>query len=137
MKERIVQKISKIRGYHALITGMKEDCENKFVTGTIYRGALLHYLYLIADTCITLAELLIKQKGLRPPQSYHEAFDILGEARILRPDFAYSFANIAGFRNFLAHDYEHVEAITICRNMLDRLGEVEVFCGQAEGTLTE
>lgn len=56
---------------------------------------------------MTLAELVIKHKKLRIPQLYHEAIDILGENRILEPAFAYKFARIAGFRNFLAHDYEN------------------------------
>jgi len=63
----------------------------------------LHYLYLLADSSITLAELVIKHKKLRLPQTYHEAIDILGEKGIIEPEFAFSFARIAGFRNFLAH----------------------------------
>jgi len=40
-------------------------------------------LYLIAGTCISLAERMIKVESLRSHQSYHEAFDI----KILDPDF--------------------------------------------------
>lgn len=40
-------------------------------------------LYLLADSCIVLAELVIEYKNLRIPQSYSEAFDILGENKIL------------------------------------------------------
>ena len=95
-----------------------------------YRGALLHYLYLMADTCIALAEQVIRYKKLRPPQSYHEAFDILGEAGVLDSEFAYSFATIAGFRNFLAHDYENIEAKVICHEVLGKIGDVENFLEQ-------
>ncbi len=130
MKERINQKIAKIREYLSLIDSLKQNCLEKFVADPIYRGALLHYLYLMADTCISLAELMVRYKKLRSPQSYHEAFDILGDAGILDPDFAYSFAKIAGFRNFLAHDYERVEAATICRQVLEQSGDVEEFLKQ-------
>ena len=54
----------------------------------------------MADTCIVLAELVISQKDLRTPQSYSEAFNILGENGILDPAFAYSFAKIAGLEIF-------------------------------------
>jgi uncharacterized protein YutE (UPF0331/DUF86 family) len=37
----------------------------------------------MADSCIAPAELVIRLKGLRAPQSYHEAFDILGDHNIL------------------------------------------------------
>jgi len=129
-KQRLQQTSSKIKEYLNLIDSLKDDCEKKFIADPIYRGALLHYLYLMADTCIALAEQTIRFKKLRPPQSYHEAFDILGESGILEPEFAYSFAPIAGFRNFLAHDYEKIEARIICHEVLDKTEEVEEFLRQ-------
>lgn len=86
----------------------------------------------MSDTCITLAEQAIRLKKLRPPQSYHEAFDILGESGVLDSEFAYSFAAIAGFRNFLAHDYERIKAQIICNEVLSKLDEVENFLNQIE-----
>lgn len=135
MKERIVQKKGRIREYLALIAGLEADCREKFLSDPIYRGALLHYLYLMADSCVSLAEMVIRYKDLRPPQSYHEAFDILGEARILDVEFAYSFAKIAGFRNFLAHDYEIVDAQVICNEILPQLHEVKEYLEQLENLL--
>ncbi len=104
----------------------------KFLSDPIYRGALLHYLYLMADSCVSLAEMAIRYKDLRPPQSYHEAFDILGAAKVLDVEFAYSFAKIAGFRNFLAHDYEAVDAQMICNEILNQLDEVKEYLQQIE-----
>ncbi len=132
MKERFLQKIGRIREYLVLINQLKPDCQKQFVADPVYRGALLHYLYLMSDSCIALAEIVIRQKKLRPPQSYHEAFDILGEAQLLEPGFAYSFAKIAGFRNFLAHDYEDVDAKVICEEILNDLDSVEDFLLQME-----
>ena len=131
-KQRLQQTSARIKDHLTLIISLKEDCKNKFNTDPIYRGALLHYLYLMADTCITLAEQTIRFKQLRPPQSYHEAFDILGESGVLDSEFAYSFAAIAGFRNFLAHDYEKVEAQIICNEVLSKLDDVEKFLKQIE-----
>ncbi len=130
--ERILQKIGRIREYLGLIQSMKENCEERFLEDTQYRGALLHYLYLLTDTCISLAEMVIKQKQLRLPQSYQEAFDILGENGILEPAFAYEFAKIAGFRNFLAHDYEKIEAKVVCKNVLSKIEEVKIYLVQIE-----
>lgn len=128
----MVQKKGRIREYLSLISGLERDCHLKFQTDPIYRGALLYYLYLMADSCVSLAEMVIRHKNLRPPQSYHEAFDILGEAKILDVDFAYSFAKIAGFRNFLAHDYEVVDAQVICNEILTQLDEVKEYLQQLE-----
>lgn len=90
----------------------------RFSADLLYRGALLHYLYLLTDNCISLDEMVIKHKGLRLPQSYQEVFDILGENGILEPQFAFDFAKIAGFRNFLLHDYEKIDLEHVCKSIL-------------------
>jgi uncharacterized protein YutE (UPF0331/DUF86 family) len=133
--EQIYQRIGRIREYLILIESMKADCLMRFTTDPIYRGALLHYLYLLADSCISLAELVIKHKKLRIPQSYHEAIDILGENKVLEPAFAYKFARIAGLRNFLAHDYEKIDKDFICNKVLSGLGDVNIFLKQIENAI--
>ncbi len=133
--ERIINKIGRIHEYLRLIRSIQEECSKRFVADPIYRGALLHYLYLLSDTCIGLAELVIKYKDLRIPQSYAEAFDILGENNILNPFFARKFSKIAGFRNFLAHDYEKIDPEFICDQILSSLGDVESFTKQIEQAL--
>lgn len=127
MKERIEQKIGKVREYLSNITEMAPECSEKYHSDFVYRGALLHYLYLMADSCISLAEMTIKEKGLRSPQSYQEAFDILGDGGVLDPAFAHSFSRIAGFRNFLAHDYETVDTEIICGEILQNLPDIICF----------
>ncbi|ABB31553.1 MULTISPECIES: type VII toxin-antitoxin system HepT family RNase toxin [Geobacter] len=125
--ERIRQKIGRINEHLSIIRAIKDDCSRKFAVDPIYRGALLHYLYLLSDGCIVLAELVIKHKGLRLPQSYAESFDILGESKVLDEDFAYRFASIAGFRNFLAHDYEKIDQEVICGAIMNSLNDVDIF----------
>ena len=115
--------VGRIKEYLEIIESIKDDCDERFDSDAVYRGAMLHYLYLVADTSIVLAEMVIKQKGLRIPQSYSEAFDILGNSGVLNPDFAYSFAKIADFRNFLAHDYDRIDARIICGNILDSIAD--------------
>ncbi len=133
--ERINYKIGRIREYSSIIESIQDECLSRFRNDPIYRGALLHYLYLLTDCCIVLAEQVIKEKGLRHPQSYAESFDILGENKVLEPEFAYRFARIAGFRNFLAHDYESVDPETICANLGQRLNDVESFLQQIQDSL--
>ncbi len=135
MEERIYQKIGRIKEYLNLIRSIKDDCMIRFKKDPIYRGALLHYLYLLADSCLSLAEMVIKYKRLRSPQSYHDVIDILGENRILDPDFAFDFAKIAGFRNFLAHDYEKIEPEIICEKTISSLKDIDSFIKQIEASL--
>ena len=114
---------------------LKDECTERFVANPIYRGALLHYLYLLSDRCIVLAEMVIKQRGLRVSQSYAENFDLLGKNDVLDKKFAYKFARIAGFRNFLSHDYEKVDGAFVCGQILARLDDVDLFIDQVKKAL--
>jgi uncharacterized protein YutE (UPF0331/DUF86 family) len=134
--ERIRHKIGRIREHLNFLKSIRGECQERFESDRIYSGALLHYLYLLADGCIVLAELVIKYRNLRAPQSYAEAFDILGSNGILESGFAYRFASIAGFRNFLAHDYERVDGAIICDQILAKLDEVDEYLKQVERHLS-
>jgi uncharacterized protein YutE (UPF0331/DUF86 family) len=133
--ERIRQKIGRLREYLVIIDSLKDDCPEKIVTDRIFRGALLYHLYLAADTCVTLAEMVIKERNLRPPQSYTEAIDILGEQGIIEQAFAHQFARIAGLRNILAHDYEKLDHHLVCQHVLKFNPEIKTFIAQIEHSL--
>jgi len=127
MQHKIEAKVAKLRYYLKLLLEYKPECEERFLEDPMYEGALLHYLYLVSDGCISLAEMIIKQKSLSIPQSYYEAIDILGESGIIPKEFAYNFAKIASFRNFLAHDYEKIDYLVICGEVLDKLDDIEEY----------
>ena len=98
----------------------------------MFEGAVLHYLYLVSDGSISLAEMVIKSKSLPNPQSYYQAIDILGEHEIIPREFAYNFAKIASFRNFLAHDYEKLDYAFICDEILNKLDDIEQYISYIE-----
>ncbi|MDW7972771.1 MAG: DUF86 domain-containing protein [Thermodesulfovibrio sp.] len=127
MRESIRVKTEKIEEYLKIITNMEKDCEEKFSSDPIYRGALLHYLYLTADSCISLAEMIIKEKNFRTPQTYSEAIEILGENGVIPSDFAYDFAKIGGLRKILANDYERVDMKIICKEVLKKLPDIKKY----------
>lgn len=133
--DAIAAKIARIREYLGILENLCENCVERMKSDKVYRGSVLYYLYMMADSCVALAEMTIKLKNLRKPQSYAEAIDILGESRILPDDFAYEFARIAGFRNFLAHDYEKINYEDICQVMLQKLAEVKKYIEYIESSL--
>ena len=57
--ERILQKTGRLNEYLTIIENIKNECNDRFDHDPVYRGALLHYLYLMADTSIVLAEMVI------------------------------------------------------------------------------
>jgi uncharacterized protein YutE (UPF0331/DUF86 family) len=127
MQHNIEIKIEKIEKYLNILEDFKEDCVKRFREDVKFEGALLYYLYAVSDSCISLAEMLIKYKSYRTSQSYYESIDILGENGVLPRDFAYDFARIASFRNFLAHDYEKIDHIIICEEALNKLDDIKSY----------
>jgi len=127
MLYKIENKIKRIESTHALLEEIGRDCKEKFLTDKIYQGALLHYLYLISDSCIAVAEMVIKYKDLPFADSYFESIDTLGEYNVIPADFAYDFAKIASFRNFLAHHYEKVDYIVVCEKSLNKLDDIKLY----------
>jgi len=127
MLHKIELKISKIEKYLQILNNLKKDCKEKFLHDDIYQGALLHYLYLISDSCISLAQLVLKNENINIAQSYYEAIDMLGERNIIPKEFAYEFAKIASFRNFLAHDYEKIDYLVVCNEVLNKLDDIDKY----------
>ena len=127
MLHRIEEKILSIEELFKTLDELKPDCDEKFLTDKIYHGALLHYLYLISDSSIALAEMVIKYKNLKKSNSYYESIDLLGEYGVIPANFAYEFAKIASFRNFLAHHYERIDYKEICENTLDKLEDIRLY----------
>ncbi len=125
--EIIDKKIAKIREYLEVLNALKDDCIHKMKSDKVFRGSVLYYMYIVADSCVALAEMVIRLKNFPKPQSYAEAIDILGTQKILPDEFAYDFARIAGFRNFLAHDYEKVNYEEICQYMITRLDSISQY----------
>ena len=123
----ITKKIAKIRRYVGILQEYKSNCKERFLSDTMFEGALLHYLYLVSDGCIVLSQMVLKHKKIDYAQSYFEAIDLLREEGVIPRDFAYEFARIASFRNFLAHDYEDIDHIVICEQILAKLEDIEFF----------
>jgi uncharacterized protein YutE (UPF0331/DUF86 family) len=127
MQHKIEAKIKRIRYYLSLLETYKPECKERFASDPMFEGALLHYLYLASDGCIALAEMMLKHKNIGASQSYYEAIDTLGEYTIIPKEFAYGFAKIASFRNFLAHDYEKIDTLVICEEALNKLDDIERY----------
>ena len=135
MPHKIRKKIEKVRLTLDLLDEYKDNCEERFLNDSMFEGALLHYLYLVSDSSITLAEMLIKKRGLMRPDSYYESISILGQYKIIPRNFAYEFANIASFRNFLAHDYDNVESVIVCKTIVTKLDDVRTYLDYIEKAL--
>lgn len=69
------------------------------------RYMVLHAMLVTIQAAIDIALFLIAQRGLRTPNTYREAFDILVEASLLPTELGDELSTLAGFRNGLVHIY--------------------------------
>lgn len=87
------------------------------------------YVLLAAiQTALDLANLAIAEKGLARPNSYREAFEILGREKLLRSRrTAALLGELAGFRNLLVHHYIRLDWVKVQRNLLRGLPALAAF----------
>lgn len=74
------------------------------------------------QTTLDLANMAIAEKGLRRPDSYREAFDILEKNGLIRDRrTAAVLRELAGFRNVLVHHYIELDWRKVQRNIRNGL----------------
>jgi uncharacterized protein YutE (UPF0331/DUF86 family) len=112
--------------YVAILESVNVNCVNRLKNDKIYRGAVLYYLSMTADSCVALAEMLVEFKNFHQPQNASEPVAILIERQILPANFAAEFARLAGWRKFLAPDDE-IDDEEICQILLDELEPVKKY----------
>lgn len=129
-KDRIVQineKLNVLAGYLVILKGFGKVTAEELKKDVIKRGAVERYLQLSAEVVLDVAGQLIAEFRFRTPEDYKESILILGEKGVLPKNFAKSFAEIAGFRNILVHDYLKIDYKKVADNLNKRLGDFEKF----------
>lgn len=130
IKERIFKIEQDLAFLRQYITNCNEVIEDK-ITG----DAILYNLYTLSDRVLRLAEVICKYKDAGYPDSYRGFIYRLGDIGILNKEFAYNFAGIAKFRNFLAHQYDEIDKKKVCAEMGENLESVENFLNQVRKKL--
>lgn len=126
----IESKISSIQKYLKILKGYQHFSQDELENDVTLRGAVERYLYLITQACIDLAEAVIAFKDFRRPTTFSEAFNILEEDNLISSDLAEKLANMAKFRNIIAHDYEDIDFRIIYNVLQDHLEDIEEFVKQ-------
>lgn len=83
------------------------------------------YSFVVAiEVCIDICHHVIAARSLRAPDTFADAFRVVGEAALIARDQVDDLADMAGFRNLLVHGYARVDeriVLTILRSRLDDL----------------
>lgn len=77
------------------------------------KNMVLHALLVSIQASVDIANHLISEEGLRRPANYREAFQIIGEAKLIDDELARELSDLAGFRNVLFHIYWGLDMETV------------------------
>ena len=89
----------------ARLEPLKDKSRADFDEDPYLRDIVERNLEVTAQCCIDICHRIISLKRARKPNDYYDAILRMSELGVLDPDFARSFAPIAGFRNILVHEY--------------------------------
>jgi uncharacterized protein YutE (UPF0331/DUF86 family) len=84
-------------------------------------------LQIAVEACIDAAEHIIASTGLRAPESYADAFTVLGESQVLDRTLTAALEDAARFRNLLVHQYGDVDDRRVREILRTRVVDLERF----------
>ncbi|MBI3793326.1 MAG: DUF86 domain-containing protein [Nitrospinae bacterium] len=123
--EQISLKIEKVRGYIAELSYFRAITVSELASDKRAMAAMERFLYLICDSVISLAEMLVAARGFEHAESYGENADILLSHGEITAEESEALHRITGLRNVLSHDYEKLN-LEILKNVVDKkLSEIE------------
>lgn len=110
----------------ARLEPLKDKSRADFDEDPYLRDIVERNLEVAAQCCLDICHRIISLEKARKPNDYHDAIIRMSELSVLAPDFARSFAPIAGFRNILVHEYLGLDWDEVFDN-LKRLGDLLHF----------
>jgi len=130
----IIERMFKIEEDLNFLKQYIKNC-HKVIEDKVIGDAILYNLYVLSDRVLRLAEIICKYKNAGYPDSYSGFIYRLGDIGIVDKKFAYEFADIAKFRNFLAHQYDEIDKNRVCNELEDNLKSVEKFLEQVKNNI--
>lgn len=100
--DRVAEEVSALRRLAAL-SDQQLRADPERLPGAKYR------LQCAIEASIDAAEHVIAAEGFRAPETYAEAFRVLGEQGLLEQALANDMEDAARFRNLLVHGYARVD----------------------------
>jgi len=98
-------------------------------------GSILWHLYMSVQASIDLALKVTAKLQLETPESYAQAFTILGRAGLIATSLADKMKKMARFRHILAHAYTRIDRSVILKIIRENLGDIREYLHQLDANL--
>ena len=123
----IQSRLTKLDQYSRILRELQSTDREQFVTDYHLYGLAERYLHLSIECLLDTSNMIVSGLGLRKPERYQDAVDILAEAGVLSPDLSRKLRGVAGFRNILVHEYLEIDRDLVYQYLQYHLGDLEVF----------
>ena len=131
----VENKISSVKKYLTILQNFKKYTRKEIKNDLNIKGAVERYLYLVSQATIDTAEAFISLKDFRKPTTLREGFEILEEEKIISVELREKMVKMAGFRNFIAHDYDKIDYDKVYDVLQNRLTDIKEFIEQIKKLL--
>ncbi len=118
---RINDKIQEIEKYLSELESILPPTFRNYHTNFEKRAECERYFEKIIEAAVDLAFLVIKEKGLKIPESDKGAFEILARGKIISDKLSTKLKAAKGMRNIIAHEYGKVDDEIVFRSITDEL----------------
>jgi len=91
------------------------------------RRAVERSLQVAAEICLDIGRRIASLEGYRYPENNRDVFYLLAEEKIISEQLLDRMLDLAGFRNFIVHQYAQVDDIQIYEILMEGLEDFDDF----------
>lgn len=126
-QDKITRLISEMRKAAGRLYDLKTLDKNSFLSDPDKIGSAKYNFVVAIETAIDICNHVISQNGLRAPDDYADAFQVLREQGVFDKDFTNELKEMARFRNRLIHLYWEIDDEQVHEILQSRLSDFKVF----------
>lgn len=126
--ELIEERLDQIRVSVNRLKKMKSMSLEEFLLDPDYFAISEHHLRRSLEALFDIGRHIIAKNGFGKPENYKQILDILGQQRIITPEFSKKIGGMAGYRNRLVHGYAKVSPEEIYNIIQTKLDDFVQFC---------
>ena len=122
--------LENLRGYVQKLNRLASLKRKEFLSDFTKIESAKHLFQVSVECCIDVSNHIIASERFRPPKTYAESFEILGEQGIIANESLPTLRQMVQFRNRLVHLYWEVDAEIIYDILQRNLEDFEIFTKQ-------
>ncbi|MEJ5360987.1 MAG: DUF86 domain-containing protein [Spirochaetota bacterium] len=123
----ILRKILDLENYYTQIQEYSAITLEEYTASWKTQRIVERTLQMMIETCTDIANHIISDKGLRPPDSYSDTFKVLLENSIINEKLFDTMSKMAKFRNIIVHQYDTIDATIVITILKKHLKDFILF----------